>query len=236
VFYFPKKDKMIETWETQARFNTKEQYWEVVAPARFKKIGQWIADLDNNDFQKRAKASKELEKLGDLAEPALKKLLASKPPVEVRRRAQMLLENLASGESKSEGLLEDAGNYQKIPSLFVEDFYAFIRKNDYYFVTQSGKLYHAPPRKEGDKSRIMKELWGDAKRPIVAVIEDADRDKVWLFAKDKNAGAKRDFYFEMKETIKAESFDPAKLRPVNIEGRAKLLLEYLPLISADGKK
>jgi hypothetical protein len=117
-----------------------------------------------------------------------------------------------------------------------EDFYAFVRKDHYYFVTESGKLYHAPPAKEGEKSRTMKALWTDAKRPIVAVIEDADNDKVWLFAKDKNAGAKLDLYFEMKDTIRTETFDPTKLRPVNVEGRAKTLLEYLPLISADAKK
>jgi hypothetical protein len=64
---------------------------------------------------------------------------------------------------------------------------------------------------------------------------DADRDKVWLFAKDKTAGAKRDLYFEMKDAIQTESFDPAKLRPVNVEGRAKLLLEYLPLIGVGAK-
>jgi len=243
-YILSKTTKQLEVWDSQfvwdaktkgieGRFGWEPKGWRTKPSARFEKIGQWIADLDNNDFQKRAKASEELEKLGDLAKPALTKLLASKPPVEVRRCAQMLLDNR---NSKSEGLLWDADNYEKIPSLFAEDFYFFLRKNDYYFVTQSGKLYHALPRKEGDKARIMKELWGDAKRPIVAVIEDADRDKVWLFAKDKNAGAKRDFYFEMKEMIKAESFDPAKLRPVNIEGRAKLLLEYLPLISADSKK
>jgi len=131
---------------------------------------------------------------------------------------------------------EDGKNLEKIQSLFAEDFYLFLRKDDYYFVTESGKLFHAAPPKKGEKSRTMKVLWEDAKRPIVAVIEDADNDKVWLFAKDKNAGAKLDLYFEMKDTIRTETFDPTKLRPVNVEGRAKTLLEYLPLISADPKK
>ncbi len=130
----------------------------------------------------------------------------------------------------------DNRNPETIDSAFVEDFHVFKRKANYYFVTESGRLYLAPPPKEGEKSRTMKALWTDAKRPIVAVIEDADHDKVWLFAKDKNAGAKFDLYFEMKETIRTETFDPAKLRPINVEGRAKTFLEYLPLISADSKK
>jgi hypothetical protein len=102
--------------------------------------------------------------------------------------------------------------------------------------TESGRLYHALPPKKGEKARTMKALWDDAKRPIVAVIEDADHDKVWLFAKDKNAGAKMDLYFEMNDTIRPTAFDPAKLRPVDVQGRAKMLLEYLPLISKGEKK
>ena len=235
-YILPKKTKEFEVWDWQFRWDKKTKGWETKPSVRFEKVDRWIADLNSRDFQKRAKAFDELEKLGDLAEPALKKLLASNPAAEIRRRAEMLLEKLGSGESNEQGLLEDADNYEKFPSLFAEDFYFFLRTNDYYFVTESGKLYYAPPRKEGEKSRTMKELWVDAKRPIIAVIEDADRDKVWLFAKDKNAGAKRDLYFEMKDTIRTESFDPATLKRVNVEGRAKLLLEYVPLISADGKK
>jgi hypothetical protein len=130
----------------------------------------------------------------------------------------------------------DERNPETIDSAFAEDFYVLKRQSEYFFVTQSGKLFVAPPRKKGEKSRAMKALWDDAKRPIVAVIEDADRGKVWLFAKDKTAGAKRDLFFEMNDTIKTESFDPAKLTPVNVEGRAKLLLEYQPLLPHANKK
>ena len=130
----------------------------------------------------------------------------------------------------------DARNPETIDSAFVEDFHVFKRKADYYFVTQTGKLYVAPAQKEGEKSRTMKALWDDAKRLIVAVIEDADNDKVWLFVKDKTPGAKLDLYFELKDTIRAESFDPASLKRVEVEGRAKVLLEYLPLLPKLEKK
>ena len=119
----------------------------------------------------------------------------------------------------------------------MEDFYFFVHKNDYYFVTESGRLYYAPPREPGEKSRIMRPLWDDAQNPISAVIEDADRGKVWVFATAKNRAAKvlRDPYFEMKDTIELLWRNPARLRPVNAEGRAKSLLEYLPLIYARPK-
>jgi hypothetical protein len=124
----------------------------------------------------------------------------------------------------------DGRKPETIESVFTEDFYVFKREADYYFVTQSGNLYVAPPPKKGEKSRTMRALWDDAKKPIVAVLSDADHDKVWLFAKDKGKDAKRDLYFEMKEIIKPESFDRAALVGVNLESRARVLLEYLPLI------
>jgi hypothetical protein len=235
--YLLTKPKLqIEIWDTHFLWDEKIHRWKTKPSARFEKIGQWISDLDSSNFQKRATALVELEKLGDLAEPALKKMIKSNLSVETRKRAELLLEKLGEEDSQSERLGEEADNYEKIPSLFNEDFYFFLRARDYYFVTKSGKLYVAPARKEGEKSRKMKSLWDDTKRPIGAVIEDSDNDKVWLFAKDKNAGAKMALYFEMKDTIKTESFDPAKLRPVNVEGRAKTLLEYVPLIYAGANK
>ena len=95
---------------------------------------------------------------------------------------------------------------------------------------------HLPRTGEAHDGRITTDapnlMWGtDATQ--IPTVQDG---KVWLFAKDKNKDANRDLYFEMNETIRTETFDPTKLRPVNVEGRAKTLLEYLPLISVDSKK
>ena len=40
----------------------------------------------------------------------------------------------------------------------MEPFYAFMCEGDYYFVTESGELYIAPPAKTGQKSRTMTAL------------------------------------------------------------------------------
>lgn len=50
-----------------------------------------IAGLDSDQFDLRQKASKELEKLGELAAPACRKALEQKPSAEVRRRLDALL-------------------------------------------------------------------------------------------------------------------------------------------------
>jgi hypothetical protein len=60
----------------------------VVEPARIKRL---LAGLDSEDFAEREQAGKELEGLGDSAEPALRRFLAGPPSAEARRRAQALL-------------------------------------------------------------------------------------------------------------------------------------------------
>jgi HEAT repeat protein len=71
-------------------------------PVDPKKIDQWVVDLDSSMFTKRANAISQLEKLGDLAIPALKKVLAGKASLETRRRVEPLLEKLTSGSFTAE--------------------------------------------------------------------------------------------------------------------------------------
>jgi hypothetical protein len=60
------------------------------------KVAKWIAQLDDEDFTVRERASEELEKLGRAAEPALRKVLDAQPlpTAEMRRRVLDLLEKL----------------------------------------------------------------------------------------------------------------------------------------------
>jgi WD40 repeat protein len=51
-----------------------------------------IADLDASDFAAREKATAELGRLADLAEPALRIVLVGQPSAEVRRRVERLLD------------------------------------------------------------------------------------------------------------------------------------------------
>ena len=66
------------------------------------KIDQWIRDLDSTNFPKRTTAIQELEKLGELALPALRKVLASSAPLETRRRVEPLIEKLTTGTLTAE--------------------------------------------------------------------------------------------------------------------------------------
>ncbi len=57
-------------------------------------IAKLLTALDGDAFEERESAAANLEKLGDLAEHAERKLLAEKPSSEVRRRLQELLSKL----------------------------------------------------------------------------------------------------------------------------------------------
>src|SRR5262249_49754104 len=69
-----------------------------------KDVRQWIADLDNPRFQVRQRATRSLEKLGDLAVPVLTKVLTSQPPLETRRRVEQLLDGLTGRALSNEQL------------------------------------------------------------------------------------------------------------------------------------
>jgi WD40 repeat protein len=62
-----------------------------------KRLEQLLKELDGAQFAVRQNAEVELAKLGELAEPALQRALASKPSLEVRQRIEKLLDRLSGG-------------------------------------------------------------------------------------------------------------------------------------------
>jgi RNA polymerase sigma factor (sigma-70 family) len=61
-----------------------------------------VRDLDSNRFAVRETATRDLERLGDLAEPALRRALAGRPSLEARRRIDRLLARPGSSEGGPE--------------------------------------------------------------------------------------------------------------------------------------
>jgi RNA polymerase sigma factor (sigma-70 family) len=56
------------------------------------RIARLVAELDDDQFAVREAAEKELDRLGEVAAPALRKALTGQPSVEVRRRVERLLD------------------------------------------------------------------------------------------------------------------------------------------------
>ncbi len=69
-------------------------------PADAKMVARWIMDLDDEEFEVREKATKELANVGESARRALEKIANATPSAEVRRRVELLLSHL---DGKSAG-------------------------------------------------------------------------------------------------------------------------------------
>lgn len=72
------------------------------AEADLARARQHIADLNSEKFEVRDKAFKELQNLGHAALPALRQALEKNPPLEVRRRVELLLLRVANLASSPE--------------------------------------------------------------------------------------------------------------------------------------
>jgi hypothetical protein len=77
-----------------------------LSAADLNRIALLIADLDSDQFAARQKAARELEKLGELARPAMRKALEERPSLEVRRQVERLLEKL-EGPIRAAGLMRE---------------------------------------------------------------------------------------------------------------------------------
>jgi hypothetical protein len=69
-----------------------------------KRLAELIAALDSDKFAEREKAGAELEELGEIAGPALEKLLKGKPSQEAKRRAEAIVAKLGGPVTSPETL------------------------------------------------------------------------------------------------------------------------------------
>jgi WD40 repeat protein len=79
----------------------KERLQPVPVPARLDRL---IADLDDSEFEVRAKAARDLERLGPEVVPALRRAMEETSSAEVRRRLETILENLSDRPLRAEAL------------------------------------------------------------------------------------------------------------------------------------
>jgi WD40 repeat protein len=72
--------------------------------ATAEQVQRWISDLGSERFAVREAASRNLERLGRAAEPALRQALARGQPLEVRRRLEAVLTAATDGRTSPENL------------------------------------------------------------------------------------------------------------------------------------
>lgn len=69
-----------------------------------KRLAQWIADLDADVYATRGTANRELIRLRECAEAAMRRELLNRPSLGVRKRIENLLHQIESGQLPSETL------------------------------------------------------------------------------------------------------------------------------------
>jgi WD40 repeat protein len=67
-----------------------------------KKLGQLTQDLGSDNYARRIKAMRELEQLGTQARTALEQVLEKHPPLEIRKRVELLLDRLKEPLTRDE--------------------------------------------------------------------------------------------------------------------------------------
>jgi hypothetical protein len=131
-------------------------------------------------------------------------------------------EEWETGENQEEG---------KIEPLFHEAFQVVARGDDYYFLTASGKVY-VSKKPEKDKSRTMEALWTDADQPIIAFVTDANKERTFVFTKNKKKDEK-DVYFELATKPDPKPYKLKKIDGVKIDEPLKSALEYAHVLRDD---
>lgn len=69
-----------------------------------KHVARLLGDLESDQFAEREKATEELQRMGEVAESALRAAIADKPAVELRKRVGLLLEKLDVAPDRLRGL------------------------------------------------------------------------------------------------------------------------------------
>ena len=92
---------------------------------------------------------------------------------------------------------------------FREPFTALVVGDDYYFLTDSGSVYRAPVTAKKGTRRVTR-VWDGRRRPVVALVEDADAGRAFLFV-GPQVGGGRPAYFTPSASPELVAYDPADL-------------------------
>jgi hypothetical protein len=119
---------------------------------------------------------------------------------------------------------------ESIEVVFKEPFQVLGRGEGYYFVTRSGRLFRAPPAAKG-KPRRLEAVWADRRRPIEALLTDADGGRTYLFCRPAKKG-ERPTFFELGPKPRPVAYKLAAARPGKRPEALTRLLRYADTLVA----
>lgn len=119
---------------------------------------------------------------------------------------------------------------------FKEAFHVFMSHKDYYFVTESGRVYMSPLNGKTAR-RKMQPMWIAAQKPVTHVLTDVDGkipNLTYAFGKVDSAAASKGrdrFFFELHgSNAKPVYFSTADLKPSQLQEPLKTVFEYAALL------
>jgi hypothetical protein len=117
-----------------------------------------------------------------------------------------------------QGHLYWRGEWRRLATFHVEfsdRFHVAYKRGAYFFITDSGAVYHTEAVAEGRwKTRT---LWDDPSRPILAMLVDADQPRSFAFGKD--------FYFELDHKIEPKPCEDITDGPAELGDPMRTVLE-----------
>jgi hypothetical protein len=113
-------------------------------------------------------------------------------------------------------------------------FQALARGEDYYFLTNSCKLFRAPKPTKGTR-RKLETIWDDWRAPIKAFICDSDRGRTFLFCDKGPKGIGGPCVFELASAARPRFYDGALYKPGD-QGpdRLRRVVGYVRVLEALG--
>ncbi len=118
---------------------------------------------------------------------------------------------------------------EKFAVPFREPFMTYIRDRDFWFVTESGKLYKAPA---GDKRKV-EVMWDEEASPIRALITDADTDRTFAFTEPAEGTKASPLYFEVGVKPVPKPYERRNPKDFKVPKPLDALLSYVDVLVTD---
>lgn len=127
---------------------------------------------------------------------------------------------------------------EELEVAFTEPFHVYGSANEYFFVTETGKVYHSPPLQPKQVGpRKVRVVWNNPKQPITHLLTDVDGkvpNRTFAFAnvdQPEKANARDRLVFELQgPRANVRFFSSADLKPTKLQEPLKTLFEYAVLL------
>jgi hypothetical protein len=115
---------------------------------------------------------------------------------------------------------------EALPVAFRERFFCLGSGDDWFFLTHSGRLFHAAPAPRGEDRKLVA-VWDDPRRPIEGQIQDSS-GRTFLFV--SAAGGGKPACFELSAKPKLVEYDPDRVHYLKADEPLRRILHRVAVL------